>query len=353
MSTVSGGRRRAFKSRHHSSMGQWGKPAVIFVSVALLLFVLAVMLGNHLRGLAENVVPETTESESTTEREAYYAVAPEKVIAKGIVFGAVPAPDTTVATDTLEPDAAVSDEVTEAPPEPISFNALSLTLREKDREGGENILAYSSPVSREFSIDRVGSTDLYEGFELIKGSRDEGMKLCGVFEVDYLNHSAETSGVMRAYELALACELVDAGFDEIILLGFTENAEEGIAFISDIYREKGRATAFGLGFTFDYFVSADASTRIDAIAKKCGFLALDLYSAEVPTLMSAEALIADRVSRTLGICREHSIRIILGCGVFPDCEAQTRAALNAGAENVMTVLGAASSEAHEHKENDQ
>jgi hypothetical protein len=50
-------------------------------------------------------------------------------------------------------------------------------------------------------------------------------------------------------------------------------------------------------------------------------------------------LISDRVSRTLAVCREFSIRVLLGCGETPDCESQTRAAINAGANNVMTALG--------------
>ena len=94
MSTVSGGRRRAFRSRHHTPMGKGGKLAVIFVCTALILFVFAVMLGNHLRGLAEAVIEDTTEP-STTEEEIYYANAPGEVIAMGIYFGGEFAPDET------------------------------------------------------------------------------------------------------------------------------------------------------------------------------------------------------------------------------------------------------------------
>jgi hypothetical protein len=55
--------------------------------------------------------------------------------------------------------------------------------------------------------------------------------------------------------------------------------------------------------------------------------------------MTSEVLIADRVSRARAVCREFSIRVLLGCGENPDCESQTRAALNEGANNVMTALG--------------
>lgn len=338
MSTVSGGRRRAFRSRHHTPMGQGGKLAVIFVSIALVLFVLAVMLGNYLRGLAEDIIEDTTEP-SSTEAEVYYANPPADVIARGILFGVDYSVDTEDTAETLDESVSETEENTDIPADPVRFDSLSLTLREKDRESGENILAYSSPVSLEYSIDRVGSVDLYEGLELIADNWGERTKICGIFEIDYLSRPEETRGIMRAYEIALVCELVDAGFDEILLLGFTDHGDEGLSFISDVYAAKGRSTAIGLGFSFDYLDSFDAKAEIDEIAKKCGFLALDLYSADVPALMSAEALIADRVSRTLSICREYSVRVLLGCGSNPDCESQTRAAMEAGADNVMTGLG--------------
>ena len=340
MSTVNGGRRRAFRSRHHTPMGKGGKLAVIFVTLALLLFVFAVMLGNYLRGLAEDILEDTT-LPSSTQEEVYYANPPAAVIAQGIVFGrdyssvsdSLP-PETTLPEDSVDED---TSEVTAPVPEtPVKFDAVSLTLRRKDRESGEIRLAYSSPVSLEYSIDVKGEVALDEGMDIIRNNWGERITVCGIFQVDYPNRSEETRAVMRAYELALLCELVDAGFDEIMLIGFSDDPEEGLAFISDIYEKKGRSTVIGLAFSFETLTSVSARETLGLIAKKCGFLALDLSTAEVPSLMSAETLIADRVSRTLDICREYSIRVILGCGESPDCSSQTRAAVSAGAKNVMT-----------------
>jgi hypothetical protein len=337
MSTVSGGRRRAFRSRHHTPIGKGGKLAVIFVTVALLLFVFAVMLGNYLRGLAEDIIEDTTEP-SSTEAEVYYANPPENVIARGITFGkdysAVDETENEISYDTLED--TETDVIKE---DPVKFDSVSVSLRKKDRESGEMLLAYSSGVSLEYSIDVVGTFDLYEGIDIIAENWGERTKVCGIFEVDYLNRSEETRGIMRAYEIALICELVDAGFDEIMLIGFSGDPGEGLSFISDIYEQKGRGTAIGIAFSFDVLVSEGAREKIDGVAKKCGFLALDLSTAEVPSLMNAESLITDRVSRTLDICREYSIRVMLGCGNSPDTESQTRAALSAGSKNIMTALG--------------
>lgn len=338
MSTVSGGRRRAFRSRHHTPMGEGGKLAVIFVCSALILFVFAVMLGNHLRGLAEEIIGETTEA-ATTEAEVYYANAPSNVIGRGILFGVDYNAGEESAVET-EADAS-SETVADTSPleDPIKYDSLSVVFREKDAESGEMILAYSSHISMEYRIDTLGATDLDIGMSLIEENWGQRTSVCGIFAVDYLNRPDETREIMRAYEQALICELIEAGVDEIMLLGFANDTDEGIAFISDIYERKGRECAVGLALAFDYVNSPDARSKLGELSKKCGFLALDLYSLDVPALMSAEALITDRVSRTSAVCREFSIRVLVGCGDAPDCEAQSRAAIDAGAKNLMTGLG--------------
>ncbi len=341
MSTVSGGRRRAFKSRHHTPMGHGGKLAVIFVCIALLLFVLAVMLGNYLRGLAEDIIENTTDSQSTEEM-VYYANPPADMIARGIIFGMdyVQSDDTSAITEDIT-DEITSENTAETlyEPDPIKYDAVSVKLREKDTESGEMRLAYTSPIASGYSIDVIGETDLYSGLDLIASNWGERTRICGIFEVDYLNSPEDVRAITRAYETALVCELVEAGLEEILLLGFSNNAEEGLSFISDVYEQKGRGTAIGLGFPFDFVNSPDADQKLGEIAKKCGFLALDLSSEKIPALMDAESVISDRVSRTGAICREYSIRVLLGCGDSPDCDSQTRAAMESGSKNIMTVLG--------------
>ena len=332
MGTVSGGRRRAFRSRHHAPMGQGGKLAVIFVCTALLLFVFAVMLGNHLRGLAVALVEDTTEP-IITEYEIYNAKTPDEVIAMGIVFGAdTYSSESETLSETAEENTVVSEDQ-------VKFNSLSLTLRKKDKASGEMQLAYSSSLSSEYEIDVLGDTALEEGLAAIRNFYGEKMRICGIFEINHLSRPEQSRGVMRAYEIALICELIDAGIDEILLLGFENEINAGISFISDVYKQKGRGTVIGMGLPFECFVSSDAQVNLADITSHCGFIALDLSSIAIPALMTVESVIADRVARTLSVCQEYSIRVLLGCGENPDCVSQTRAALNAGSNNVMTALG--------------
>ena len=340
MGGFSGGRRRAFRSRHRTPMGEGGRLAVIFVSLALILFVFAVMLGNHLRNLAEGV--ELGEgSEETTERELYYANVPDSLIARGILFGVDYAEENDITTENAEstevetlPEDTQNDEPIE---DEIGYDAVSVTLRQKSADGGM-ALAYFSPISLEYSIDRVGEVSLSDGIALIADNWGTRTKLCGIFEIDHPNVPEGNREIVRAYEIALICELIDAGVDEILLVGFAADTDAGVSFISDVYKRAGRRTAIGLALPFDY-INFSGKTALDELSKKCAFLAIDLYSPSVPILMTPEELIADRISRVADLCREFSLRILLGCGKEPDGDSQTRTAMKFGFENTVVGLG--------------
>ena len=331
MGGFSGGRRRAFRNRHHTPMGEGGRLAVIFVSLALVLFVITVMLGNHLRKLAESGA--VVSDGDTTEAEIYYANAPDALIARGIVFGVnySDAADITEseATDETGAESLVKDD--------IEYDAVSVTLRQKLSDD-RMALAYSSPISLEYSIDQVGAVPLDDGISLIAENWGSRTTLCGVFEIDYPNRPEETREIMRAYEISLVCELVEAGIDEILLVGFAADTGAGVSFISDVYERVGRKTVIGLALPFDYVNLAGRAGLLE-LSKKCAFLAVDLYTPAVPVLMTAESLIADRVARVADMRREFDLRILLGCGNDPDTDSQTRAALELGAKNTMVGLG--------------
>ena len=341
MGGFSGGRRRAFRSRHRTPMGEGGRLAVIFVSLALVLFVIAVMLGNHLRKLADGV--EIMSNGDSTTSEIYYANAPAAVIARGIVFGV----DYSSASAT-EAEGDETDDTSSVSAK-IAYDAVSVTLRQKSADG-EMELAYTSPISLEYSIDRVGDVSLSEGIALITDNWGTRTKLCGVFEIDHPNLPEATRDIMRAYEISLVCELVEAGVDEILLVGFAADTGAGVSFISDVYERVGRRTVIGLALPFDYVNLAGRAGLLE-LSKKCAFLAVDLYTPTVPVLMTPESLITDRVERVADMRREFDLRILLGCGSDPDGDSQTRAALELGAKNTMVGLGLPSANTDPQEQN--
>ncbi len=331
MGGFSGGRRRAFRSRHRTPMGEGGRLAIIFGSLALILFVFAVMLGNHLRNLADGA-GVGTDGEDTTKSEIYYANAPDELIARGIVFGVDYSEEITETAET-------SDDAEDTSPalDKIGYDSVSVTLRQKSADG-RMALAYSSPVSLEYSIDSVGEVNLSDGMALITDNWGTRTKICGIFEIDHPNEPEATRDIVRAYEISLICELVEAGVDEIILVGFLANTDAGVSFISDVYEKVGRRTVIGLALPFDY-VNFSGRAGLVELAKKCAFLAIDLYTPSVPSLMTAEDLIADRLGRVADVRREFSLRVLLGCGKNPDGDSQTRTAMAQGVKNTMVGLG--------------
>jgi hypothetical protein len=273
-----------------------------------------------------------TNGEDTTKAEIYYANAPDEVMARGIVFGENCFSDTSVTEDSTEETDNTSPITDE-----IEYDAVSVTLRARV-DDGKMALAYSSPVSLEYSIDLVGGVPLEDGIGLIEDNWGKRTKICGIFEINHPNEPEGTRDIVRAYEIALLCELIDAGVDEILLVGFLADTDAGVSFISDVYEKVGRRTVIGLALPFDY-VNFSGRAAFVELSKKCAFLAIDLYTPAVPSLMTAESLIADRLERVAEVRREFSLRVLLGCGKAPDGDSQTRTAIANGAKNTMVGLG--------------
>ncbi len=323
----SSGRRRAFRSRHRAPMGEGGRIAVIVTSVALVLFVIAVMLGNHLRGLATNI-PDTSTVESDTENPTItYPTPPSAIKALGVVFG-VPLDDVTnSSTDTGgATDTEGESESTEG------FDAVSVRFRSYSDKDGVCSLSYKSEICTRYSIDTNGEVTLADGVRDIRSAYGENTYISGVFEVRFPAEDATYQGVMREYEFALLCELLRSDIDEIILVGFSDHTDCGLEFISELKRECGDGALIGLSLDFKHFDVGSDVQAIRELSLSCGLLALDLSDVEVPELMSIRSVLVDRISRASQTLNAYSMRLLIGgmesqelykiatdCGVFNFC----------------------------------
>lgn len=329
MSNSSSGRRRAYRSRHKAPMGEGGRIAVIVTSIALVLFVFAVILGNYLRGLATSVPDDTSEASTTSAPTEDYPTPPSAIKALGVVFGK---PSAVGGTSTAAGESAGTDDSETGAPEDgtveVEFDALSVELRRFDRERDSYALGYKSELADVFALDINGDTELEAGLDGLRAEWGDAY-ISGVFEIGYASENGAHRDIIRQYEYALLCELVKSGIDEIILIGFSDDIDEGLRFISELRKAYPDACLLGLALDFEYFDLGSDSERIVELSRSCGLIALDLSDVGVPELMSLEDVLRDRIGRAKEMLSGYSIRLLLGgmepselaklstqCGVF-------------------------------------
>ncbi len=320
--------------------------ALLFILSAAVVFVGAVLLGERLRRLSE-LPPETGESTTVQPGPApgrFNKDAVPYVIARASAFEE---PGEAVITDAVQTGDAPAER-----PRNVGYNGVSVNLRSPLTETEETTAdsaKVSSGMTVSFSSPSVAahSYDAGDGPEpapTVSALRTRYGYVSGVFTVSYTSGPETSRLIMREYELSLLAELAEAGFDDIILRGFDcgpGGLEEGVEFIRELKRRAPDSdTLYGLSLEFSFCESADARSRLNTIGFDCGFLAVDLTGEEVPTLMTAEEVIRDRVRRISELVDVYGIRVIVGCGDADGFDDEVFAAKSGGAMNVQALLPA-------------
>ncbi|MCQ2426974.1 MAG: hypothetical protein MJ137_01045 [Clostridia bacterium] len=343
MKRISSARRRAYRSRHRQSIGWNGRFLIVFAVCAFALFILAILLGNYLGKTAGGVIPSSGDGSDT----AHTAPVPPS--------GPRPAPQTLLAgyvplsgsgsTDT-------SGETVPDAPSAVAYDAASVVLRaplpKKESEvtdtgdisgirtGTGMRLFYTSAVSSVHGYDESDPTDLVSALAGIRSTPGRE-KICGIFYVLYPTSSYSIKNVMKEYEKALIAELVSAGVDDILLVGFDGSTlSEAGSFVSELVSATGGVCSFGIAFDFDFYSGAGTELKqlIKTMSSGGMYFALDLSSSEVPGLMTPESLIFDRVDRLSSFLLTYGIRVVVGCGPEEGYGAEASAAVRAGAVSV-------------------
>lgn len=371
--SISSGRRRAFRSRHKTSVGWGGKTAIIVVVLAILLFAVAVVIGNRLGELAANST-DTADGSGAAEPGQLSPAPP--VVARGVspdeALGKVPDPyapvtKTTGKTETTSAPAASaaesgSDDVsgTASLPEPQKnqppeYNGMSVILRGMSADG-DFYLTYTTPTAEKCGFDILGTC---APAELARGMKNASGKARGIFTVSYQNAASGMRNVMREYELSLIDELFACGMDEIVICGFGESDSEladAAGFIAELTeRRPAAAGRIGVCLSFDFIskitesASDNASVvrRIRSFGLGDVFLALDLWHVDVPELMTPEEVVSDRIGRCGDTMDRYSLRILVGCGTDTETDpaviremldSQVLTAIAAGARSIQSVF---------------
>ncbi len=355
MRGLSGGRRRAYRSRHQPGTLSWNAKLIITILVCgFVLFCAAIVLGHFLRRSAAEEGGSSDPSGSTAAETARGDSAEYPVIVgKAVTFGSV--------LEAVGTQNAVGTGDTQTAPRNVNYDSISILLRYPDPDAAEQAgedgtlpsysgsmpgtgmtVTYTSPVVQAVMAEKPGSVGLRDGIAALKMT--SGKKyMSGVFFLSYPSMSGSDRERVRDYELSLIYELFEYGIDEVVLCGYgtgVADLSEAALFTHGLKARVGERCVLGVAFPFEFFSDDDAYAKMHDSGLEDAFFALDLASAEVPALMTPESLVNDRVQRIISLAVAYSLRVVVGCGDDPDPDSQVAEALKCGALNVQGVYKA-------------
>ena len=331
----------SLEGRDKKPLSWGGKVAIITAGAAIVLFALAVVLGNYLRSRAE---PEESGTLPATESAAAAEFAPSPTLTvirrPFAAAGEVTVTEPESGTETGPGSAPLPDTDREAEAEEkLGCNAVSLLLRDRNADRTGAVRYFTATAADRFGAEEVadGARELGDG---IRRFRVGGEYVSTVFYLGFPTEPAETRSVLREYELALIREAAQSGADEIILFGdWTGSGElrEVFDFCAQVSGEGN--VRLGVALNCEFLLAPDAPEQLNQLSAVSGgvFLALDLRSLSVPALMSAEEIVEDRVTRTSDLVLRYAMRVLVGCGENPDYPGQMLCARAAGALSVQSV----------------
>ncbi len=351
MSGMSGGRRRAYRSRHQPGELSFGAKLVITLLVCgFVVFCAAIVLGNFLRRLAGEAGETTAAPADATTAEAPAAPAGNPVIkGKAVTFYSVLSAAVGTGAETGSGQGGSG----------VQYDSISILLRYPDPElpspsgraedgldglpsyngsmpGTGMIITYTSPVVQAVMAERPGSVGLRDGIAALKMTSGK-MYTSGVFYLAYPSLSGSDRTKIRDYEVSLIYELFEYGINEVVLCGYgsePEDVADAAEFVHGLKARIGDSCVLGVALPFDFFSTDDAYAKMRESGLRDAFFALDLVSVEVPGLMSPESLIYDRVQRIISLAVAYNLRIVVGCGQSEDVDSQVAEAIRSGAVNV-------------------
>ena len=352
---MSSGRKRAWRSRHKVQLGSVWIVVLLILLLAALLFTAAVMLGNHLRRQAEQVGEGSSLDETTTPD--FDSLNVPEVIARAAVFGEAPEPlgeiqakptdakpaetDTPLSPDvttdspdtlpapadgaTAQPDAETSAE---SGTEGIgrSYNSYCVIMR-----GEDGALNYRSEL-RDYLLgdgddSNTSLPKLRAGIESFGDAY-----LSGIFHVGYPAAGENMRQSVRSYEISLAVELADFGFDDIVITGLSFDADAA-DFCAAVKERSTGSCRVGIALDYEFLTSSQARESLVRLGGAFDFIAVDLYTIGTPAMMSS----ADALSSRLYIVRS-LVGIYHMRALIPNEPGLAAAAIEAGAVNIAEII---------------
>lgn len=298
------------------------KKAVLAIAVTLLCScLLAVILGNVLKGIVGTGTPEDTGAESDYEAQEGTEDPPHNsrnVTVSELNAGVVSLVGATEKSLRSEAERFLAAGMT----------SVSLLLRD-----GDGNLLFRAKTDEALGIeDKTGETDreLLSLEEICKPFLVRDIYVSCILPVRYFSDGDEYSqSVLYAYETALLCEIAEAGADEVILLDGdalllsalqteteAENAvSEAISELSAMARavnERVPELPVGIALSPAFLATRESDVRLSELVSAFDFSLLDLRSAEKESdLYSA---VSSGVSEHLYFILRYKMRVLIPAG---------------------------------------
>ncbi len=247
------------------------KRILFFVICALIIFILALMLGNHLKYKMESADIDRTPVETYSEAETSAPI--------GIENGNAEHPDWVAcvragyldivgAADTAAVRAAVDKLKADG------FNAISFVCIKDGR------FTFASKAVEEYSrLPASGTVVSFENLtEAVSYAKGKGMRTSALYE----------KGADEALDASVCAELASMGFDEIIICGYEELLSENGGEITPCieYLKKIRIGAEGCAVSLSLspaaYTYARNSYQIEKLFTYAEFMTIDMTGLELP-----------------------------------------------------------------------
>lgn len=236
---------------------------LFFFAVAAIIFSVTVIVGNVLKRRVEKTVSQTDSEVTALETKKAQAdtVMQSAEHDEALLSVCAGHLDTAGITDAAGVKSVISSL------RDSGFNTVSFTVC---YDSGN--LSYASPSLQ--SMTRLTASEKLFSYELLKSAagyaRESGMRMSAVL----------TASSNSEADCAVAKELYDAGFDEIIVTGFEGSApDDSSVSLINTYCESLRKVApvdYGVLLSADLFKNSKNAPFIEKIFAKTEFLAIDL-----------------------------------------------------------------------------
>ena len=275
------------------------KVSLICTACLVIVIILSVALGNHLRNRVDDAQDSLS---SPVDTNTPASPTDDEVVAIPTPFDPVTVPTINGKYITLSSSAGIDWSARISSLQKESTTAVSLILYY-----GDSIVNYSSPTAQAMGLqsEQNSKTQLYGVMGML---RNAGIYTAGCFYPTFHNQTDRAIGnIYREYEAALIAEALESGLLEVTVFGMgcDQNAHKPTDQLFTAVRTLYPSAVLGVALPYEIIGSADRQLIIDNFSYVADYLALDLST----------CLTADELTRALTdaapLIKKYNLRIIV------------------------------------------